>query len=665
VTTEEKNKAHERGFGRILLEFLGSMNLAITLLVAIAIASVIGTVLQQNQAYSGYLSKFGPFWFEAFEKLGLYDIYGTTWFWAILAFLLVSTSVCIYRNAPSMLRDMRQFRLNVQEKSLRNFHNVREWKFAGSRDTLLASAQAFLQLEGYRSRLKDHGDHLVLAARKGTYNRLGYLLTHLSIVVICVGAALDANLGLRLDLLTGKKAIETRDIVASEVPEKSFLGVDNPEFRGSVYISEGGTSRIVFLGMKEGYLVQRLPFLIELKDFRIEHYLTGQPKSFESDLVIHDPERKEPLEATISVNHPLVYKGYAIYQADFKDGGSKLKMRAWGIFDGHSTDLEGEVGQDYNLTTPMGNYVLELDDFRMYNIEPAPEGHPSGKEKINYGPSYSYKLRDTQGQAKEYNTFMAPVIFEGRPFFLTGVRLEVGEPMRYMHIPADANNSIDRFMAFRAALADRKRVRRIVETEMMNIARNVGVDAATRKKATESILTGVQRFVRGGYDAVTSGVSADDPQREKHIQAMLNVLVSVFKAVYLDVLKDEGVAVNQQISDSDVQFFDDSLNAMSAIQRYGSPVFLQLVDFKEIQASGLQISKKPWQNLVYLGCLMLIIGVFFMFYIHHKRVWLWMREQDGQVQIVFAGSGDRDLRGFKADFDTLAERMEQVLKSPS
>ena len=36
-----------------------------------------------------------------------------------------------------------------------------------------------------------------------------------------------------------------------------------------------------------------------------------------------------PLEATIRVNHPLVYRGYAIYQSDFGDGGSKLELRAW------------------------------------------------------------------------------------------------------------------------------------------------------------------------------------------------------------------------------------------------------------------------------------------------------------------------------------------------
>lgn len=39
--------------------------------------------------------------------------------------------------------------------------------------------------------------------------------------------------------------------------------------------------------------MQPLPFSIEVKDFCIGHYANGQPKSFASDLVIHDPERGE------------------------------------------------------------------------------------------------------------------------------------------------------------------------------------------------------------------------------------------------------------------------------------------------------------------------------------------------------------------------------------
>ncbi|HEB94755.1 MAG TPA: cytochrome c biogenesis protein ResB, partial [Gammaproteobacteria bacterium] len=104
------------------------MNLAITLLVAIAIASVVGTVLQQNQPYQDYIIKFGPFWFEVFNTLGLYDVYGAGWFLAILAFLVLSTSVCIWRNTPNMLREMRNFHLNIRYKSLKAFHHKREWE---------------------------------------------------------------------------------------------------------------------------------------------------------------------------------------------------------------------------------------------------------------------------------------------------------------------------------------------------------------------------------------------------------------------------------------------------------------------------------------------------------------------------------------------------------
>ena len=60
------------------------MNLAITILVVVAIASVIGTVLKQNQPYTDYIIKFGPFWHQVFLKLGLYDVYGAIWFLLLL-----------------------------------------------------------------------------------------------------------------------------------------------------------------------------------------------------------------------------------------------------------------------------------------------------------------------------------------------------------------------------------------------------------------------------------------------------------------------------------------------------------------------------------------------------------------------------------------------------
>ena len=87
-----------------MLNFLGSMNLAVTLLVMLSIASVIGTVLKQDETIQAYMLKFGPFWTEVFNSLGLFHVYGAAWFVLVLLFLLLSTSVCVVRNTPAFVK---------------------------------------------------------------------------------------------------------------------------------------------------------------------------------------------------------------------------------------------------------------------------------------------------------------------------------------------------------------------------------------------------------------------------------------------------------------------------------------------------------------------------------------------------------------------------------
>ena len=74
--------------------FLSSMRFAVALLCVLAIASVIGTVLQQNQPPQNYVVKFGPFWAEMFRSLGLFDVYASWWFVLIMLFLVISTGLC-------------------------------------------------------------------------------------------------------------------------------------------------------------------------------------------------------------------------------------------------------------------------------------------------------------------------------------------------------------------------------------------------------------------------------------------------------------------------------------------------------------------------------------------------------------------------------------------
>ena len=88
---------------RRLLPFLGSMGLAITLLVMLSIASVIGTLIRQGESWTNYQIKFGPFWFEVFRILQIYDVYSAPWFLCVLTFLLISTSLCIWHHTPAFM----------------------------------------------------------------------------------------------------------------------------------------------------------------------------------------------------------------------------------------------------------------------------------------------------------------------------------------------------------------------------------------------------------------------------------------------------------------------------------------------------------------------------------------------------------------------------------
>ena len=58
---------------------------------------------------------------------------------------------------------------------------------------------------------------------------------------------------------------------------------------------------------------------------------------------------------------------------------------------------------------------------------------------------------------------------------------------------------------------------------------------------------------------------------------------------------------------------------------------------------------------------MLIIGIFIMFYIAHKRIWLHLTEENGQTRMIMAGSGNRRNIDYDKDFDELLEGGKKVL----
>jgi len=646
-------------FTKNFLDLLSSMRFAVSLLSVLGVASVIGTVLKQNEPYENYIVKFGQFWFALFERLGLYDVYHSVWFLVILLFLVVSTSLCIYRNTPLMLKEWRTFKEHATEKSLRAFSHQATFKPAADYAVVKQNLLQFLDAKGfkYKIRAQEDGSELI-AAKAGTHQRWGYIFTHVAMVVILFGGLLDGNLPFKVQEMLGYKRIETTDLPVSKVPAESRMSVSNPSFRGNMTLAEGATHNVAFLRVRDGYLVQELPFAIGLKDFRIEHYATGQPKSFESDLVIFDPALKEPITKTISVNHPLTYKGIAIYQSDFQDGGTGLKFNVWNLFTPNNQPqaLAGNIFGEGALGEGDAQLRVEYNDFRKFNII---NMSPDGKGKPhNVGPNVTYKLRDSRGQATEYVTYMQPLQIDGQFYFLSGMRETVQEDFRYLRIPADDNLSIDGFMGFRAMMLDASKypeiAKRIAEKSL-----GVRGDPQMKKQFELSLVRLLTVFAKGGYSEVAKVIEKNVPEKEREASAttyIKMVNVAAYEAYNM------GLALNKKPllknSPETERLLRDSLNAFSDMFFYGTPYYLQLNQFEHKEASGLQLTKSPGQKWVYLGSVILVLGIFAMMYIRERRIWLYLKPDAKEVH--FAMASNRKNLDFEQEFNLYREQLAGI-----
>jgi cytochrome c biogenesis protein len=670
-------------------ELAGSMRFAISLLTLIAIASVAGTVLKQNEPYNNYLNQFGAFWFGAFDALSLYAVYSAWWFLAILAFLVLSTSLCVWRNAPRMLAEMRRFKENLREQAFAAFPHRAELPAPAA--GAAARVETTLREAGFALRARAVGDGVLIAAKAGSANRLGYIFTHVGIIVICVGGLLDGDLLLRAQLALGDKQIVRGNPLIAEVPPQSRLPASNPSFRGNVLIPEGDQRDFAVLAHRDGILLQELPFTIALKKFVIEHFSSGAPKLFASEVEVTDRDTGRSFAARIEVNRPLIHRGIAVYQSSFDDGGTRVTLSGFPLVGArdYRFAIEGEIGRNTSLapeSAPEKSLTLELVAFRPFNVERVARreeratldgargiaervkeslgpGAAPGREKEmrNVGPTVGYKLRDAAGQAREYQNYMLPMDVDGRWFLLSGMRETPSESFRYLRIPLDAEGGLDEFMRLRAALSDRAVQGQAGERLARDLA-PAGGDARLKAQLVESGRRSLETFGVRGYQAVADFIERGVPEaeREKAAEVFLRILNGAAWHAWQIARERQGLAP-APADERSTRFVQDALNAVSDAHFYGAPVYLHLNAYDEVKASVFQLTRSPGKNIVYLGCLSLVVGLFAMFYIRERRAWVLLKPD----RVLAAMSGTRRGVDFEREFDELVRRLRAAVSATS
>ncbi|WP_353193622.1 cytochrome c biogenesis protein ResB [Pandoraea pnomenusa] len=688
------------------VELVSSMRFAISLLTVLAIASIVGTVLKQGDPYPNYVNQFGPFWADVFRSLGLYTVYSSWWFLLILFFLMASTTLCIVRNAPKMIADIRSWRDHVREGSLRAFGHKGEFTGPAPRAALLPRLTQYLGRRGYRFVVRERDGATLVAAKAGAINKIGYIFAHSAIVIICLGGLVDSDLLIRIQMaLFGKSPLQGNAVIA-QIPETHRLSPNNPAFRGYAFVPEGGRSNTAILNFQDGSVVQDLPFSIELKKFHVDYYSTGMPKLFASDIVVTDPETGKTMDATVKVNEPFIYKGVAIYQSSFEDGGSKLKLTGYpmrGASD-RTFAFSGDIGGSTQLrggAAAKDEYTVEFSDFRAINVENISNGSGErdvrgvarkslredlsrhlgsgarsdpGKDLRNVGPSVQYKVRDRSGQAKEYRNYMLPILVgDGERVFMTGVRDTPDGPFQYLRIPADADGSVKQWMMIRAALQDdaaRTEAARRFAAQSLPSQTSAELRAQLQESAKRELdlFAGVipaskNSQTKGGLQAIAEFVNEKVPQEQQSSAADMfrRILDGTIWQLWQVAREQAGMPPVASSPETEL-FVHTATNALSDNFLYDAPVFLQLDSFNQIQASVFQLTRSPGKKIVYLGSLLLVLGIFSMFYVRERRLWMWLKDTpEGGSSVLMAVSTTRRTLDFEKEFARTKAEIDEIV----
>ena len=707
---------------RSSVELLSSMRFSISLLTVICIASVIGTVLKQQEPLSNYVNQFGPFWAQVFGAVSLYTVYSAWWFMLILAFLVISTSLCISRSAPKIFADFNQLKENVRVQSLKAFGHRAEAALTEPPEVAARRIGQTLVQGGWKVKLQQRnspaGAGWMVAAKAGAANKLGYIAAHSAIVLVCVGGLLDGDLVVRAQMWLNDKAIYTGGGLIADVPAKHRLSERNPTFRANLLVAEGTQASTAILNQPGGVLLQDLPFSIELKKFIVEYYSTGMPKLFASEIVIHDKETGEKIPARVEVNHPANHRGIEIYQSSFDDGGSSITLQAVPMAATGPTkafEIQGTIGGSSSLTNGLGadaeKMTLEYTALRVINVENFGDagklGATSGadvrkvdlrqaidsrlgaanktkerKELRNVGPSVTYKLRDAAGQAREFHNYMLPVKMdsaEASPaLFLLGVRENPAEPFQYLRIPADEQGKMDGFLRLRRALADplqreravQRYVRQAIAADRPDLAQQLSASTsrALALFAGAEATAGQVKPPLAGLQAISDFMEVNVPEEERNRAG--EVLVRILNGVLFELAqltREQNGQAPLPRDERSQAYMAQAVLSLSDAHHYPAPVAFELKDFTQLQASVFQLTRSPGKNIVYLGCTLLILGIFAMLYVRERRLWVWLAPdpqagaESGSASLAtMALSTNRQTMDVDKEFEMLKTKLLQV-----
>ncbi len=367
---EEKEKEKKDIF-ESAWQSLASVKLAIFILMALALLSIVGTIVEQGADPAQNIKLLGklfgesvaPTVYNVFAKMGFMDMYGSWWYVGLLVLFSINLVVCSIDRFPKTWKVINKPLRPLGENAIKTLPVKKELTFKTDINRARDEFANALRSLRYKILEANEDGSVQLYTQKGKYARLAVYVVHLSIILIFLGALVGIQYG----------------------------------FKGYLNLPEGQTSSRAYKSPTEPI---PLDFTIKCNWYETLYYEGGDtPKEFSSELVILE-DGKEVLKKVIEVNDPLIYKGITFYQSNYgymkeaegyfsltvtPDGGQekKLWLRLGDTFEIPGTGVTGTI-IDFSPALSRDPYSGELTTYAEMMVNPAVaiEFNVPGKDKF-------------------------------------------------------------------------------------------------------------------------------------------------------------------------------------------------------------------------------------------------------------------------------------------
>ncbi len=170
-----------------LWRLLGSIKLAVVLILLLSIISVVGTFIPQEERAAGLVAKYGQDFFEQAVRLGVTDLYHSKYFVGIALLFFLNLLVCTIqkiRNYPKWL---------PPNNLVDGYDYWAELQFKAKINSGLSLEQVarLFKKSLYRVQVRDK----VMMAQKNRFGRYGFLFVHVGLMTLIIGMIVGGLLG--------------------------------------------------------------------------------------------------------------------------------------------------------------------------------------------------------------------------------------------------------------------------------------------------------------------------------------------------------------------------------------------------------------------------------------------------------------------------------------